>query len=429
MKKILKIIIAIVLLFIAKPFIGKAYYKINAPEHIKNFSKKEALEDYDYMWNVLEKNYPCFNVLERKYGVNIKNVKEENRRKIQNAKKVDFKYFNDILNKSINKFPHVAHLYVLDLENYIRLRQTTSALNKSEIEELFKDRYKVAINKKSEETYKYIYSIKSGSNKMESKFNNSNSNKSYGDKNLVFHDIDKDTCYVKIHTFNHDFVKINTDKLLNFYKENANKKNLVIDLTRCNGGSDYYWITNIVAPNIDKELKLYNQYALYKNGDILNDEWVKEHRNEEHTKMTTDFSEVLKLPKIRKEDLKDLKYLEISKSIPYNVKPLSKEKLFKGKIYVLVSKWVQSSGESFAEYCKNTGFATLIGPKTGGNSPAMSPVYNVLPNSGLMLSYQIDYKLNPDGTCNSEFGIAPDIISKEDEEPLDTFKRVITKEK
>lgn len=216
---------------------------------------------------------------------------------------------------------------------------------------------------------------------------------------------------------------------MNFYKENANKKNLVIDLTGCNGGSDYYWITNIVAPNIDKELKLYNQYALYKNGDIVNDKWVKEHRNEEYTKMTTDFSEVLKLPKIRKEDLKDLKYLEISKSIPYNVKPLSKEKLFKGKIYVLVSKWLQSSGEGFAEYCKNTGFATLIGPKTGGNSPAMSPVYNVLPNSGLMLSYQIDYKLNPDGTCNSEFGIVPDIISKEDEEPLDTFKRVITKEK
>ncbi|WP_282804454.1 hypothetical protein [Clostridium tetani] len=42
MKKIIKIIIAIVLLFIAKPFIGKAYYKINAPEHIKKLFEKRS---------------------------------------------------------------------------------------------------------------------------------------------------------------------------------------------------------------------------------------------------------------------------------------------------------------------------------------------------------------------------------------------------
>ena len=429
MKKFFKIIIAIVILIIAKPFIGKAYYKFNAPDYIKNFSKKQALEDYDYMWNVLEKNYPCFNVIERKHGVNIKDVKEENRKKIQNAEKVDLVFFSKILNEAIGKFSDVGHLYVMNLNEYTRTRGTISAINKDEIKNLFGDRYKVATNKKSEQTYRYIYNISTGNNKIENTDFSNISNKLSNNKNIKAKEIDKDTAYIKINSFDHYFIEKDKDRLLNFYKKNADKKNLVIDLTECNGGSDYYWMDNIVKPNLDKTLKLYNQYALYKNGDIVNDEWVKKHGNDEHTKMTTDFSEVLKLPKIRKEDLKDLKYLEKTNLVEYNLKPSLEKKLFKGDIYVLVSKWVQSSGANFVEYCKNTGFATLIGKTTGGNSPAKSPFYDVLPNSGLMLSYQIDYKLNPDGTCNSEIGLAPDIVSKENEEALDTFKREILKKK
>ncbi|AVP55900.1 hypothetical protein K144313037_p10700 (plasmid) [Clostridium tetani] len=429
MKKLFKIIIAIVILIIAKPFIGKAYYKINAPDYIKNFSKKQALEDYDYMWNVLEKNYPCFNIIERKYGVNIKNVKNGYRKKIENREKVDFKYFNDILNRSINKFSDVAHLYVMDLNAYTRTRGVISAINKDEIKNSSDDRDKVATNKKSEETYRYIYNISTGNNKIENTDFSNISEKLSNNKNIKAKEIDKDTAYIKIKSFDHYFIEKDKDRLLNFYKKNANKKNLVIDLTECNGGSDYYWIDNIVKPNLDKQLKLYNQYALYKNGDIVNDEWVKKYGNNEYSKITTDFSEVLRLPKIRKEDLKDLKYLQKTNLVQYNLKPSLKEKLFKGDIYVLVSEWVQSSGANFVEYCKNTGFATLIGRATGGNSPAMSPFYDVLPNSGLMFSYQIDYKLNPDGTCNSEFGLAPDIVSKENEEALDTFKRVTAEEK
>ncbi|RXI44921.1 peptidase S41 [Clostridium tetani] len=428
-KKITILAVVLIILILSKSFIGKAYYKKNAPEHIKNFSKKEALEDYDYMWNVLERNYPCFNVIERKHGVTIKDIKNGYRKRIENRENVDFKYFNMILNKSINKFSDVGHLYVMDFNFYIMLRGTFDAIGKNEIGGIVKNNFEMAINKKTEETYKHIYNISYGKKILKNLNFTNISNKLYDNKNLSFKEIDKDTAYIKINNFYHYNIANDKDKLINFYRKNSDKKNLVIDLTENRGGADSYWMTSIVAPNIDKELKLYNQYALYKNGDIVNDQWVKKHGNNEYREITKDFSEVLKLSKIRKEDLKDLKYLEISKSIPYNVKPSSKEKLFKGKIYVLVSEQVQSSGEDFVEYCKNTKFATLIGTNTGGNSPAMSPVYDVLPNSGLLLMYQIDYKLNPDGTCNTEFGLPPDIVSKENEEPLDTFKRVILEKK
>lgn len=431
MKKIIKIIIAIVILIIAKPFIGKAYYKFNAPDYIKKFSKKQALEDYDYMWNVLEKNYPCFNIIERKYGVNIKDIKNGYRKRIENRENVDFKYFNDILNRSINKFSGVGHLLIIDFNLYTMSRGTFDALEDNQVSGIARNNKKVVTNKKTEKTYEYLYNVSFGK-KIAKNLNFTNiSNKLYDGKNVSFKEIDKDTAYVKIKSFFHYNVEKDRHKLLNFYKENANKKNLVIDLTENNGGSISYWKDNIVSPNIDKELELYNQYTLYKDGDIVNDEYFKKLKNgkNEYMSVTTDFSEVLKLPKIRKEDLKDLKYLEISKSIEFNVKPSLNERAFKGNIYILVNEHVQSSTHSFSEYCKNTGFATLIGKATGGNGPSMEPVYTQLPNSGLILMYQIDYKLNPDGTCNSEFGIAPDIVSKTNEEPLDTFKREILKKK
>ncbi len=82
---------------------------------------------------------------------------------------------------------------------------------------------------------------------------------------------------------------------------------------------------------------------------------------------------------------------------------------FNGKIYMLVDDKVYSSAESFAAFAKATGWAQLIGTRTGGDGIGFDPVPVVLPNSGLIIRFPAEMGLNPDGSVNDEVATEPDI--------------------
>ena len=62
-----------------------------------------------------------------------------------------------------------------------------------------------------------------------------------------------------------------------------------------------------------------------------------------------------------------------------------------------------------ADFCRKTGFATVVGNKTAGGGLGINPVLFQMPNSKLMIQYRADYPLNIDGSCNMEIGTTPDI--------------------
>ena len=95
----------------------------------------------------------------------------------------------------------------------------------------------------------------------------------------------------------------------------------------------------------------------------------------------------------------------------YSVQP-SQSGGFKGKIYLLVDSSVYSSSESFANFSKNTGFATLVGSKTGGDGIGRDPMLFALPNSGLVLRYSSTYGIDQTGAANEEVQTEPDIYVK-----------------
>lgn len=74
-----------------------------------------------------------------------------------------------------------------------------------------------------------------------------------------------------------------------------------------------------------------------------------------------------------------------------------------------IDEKVYSSAETFAMFCKDTGFATLVGTITGGNGGELDPLYLALPHSGFIFRFNVLYTLNSDGTCNAETGTKPDI--------------------
>ena len=69
--------------------------------------------------------------------------------------------------------------------------------------------------------------------------------------------------------------------------------------------------------------------------------------------------------------------------------------------------------------------AVMLGDSRYDGVGALDPVFVVLPNSGLLVRYNMLLGLNADGTPNQEAGTTPDLLSPAGEHPLITALRSI----
>ncbi len=190
-----------------------------------------------------------------------------------------------------------------------------------------------------------------------------------------------------------------------FYDEISGCEHLIINLAENNGGNSTYWMDAIVAPNITEEIILENHYLmreselterfcgyLYKGSQLTADRLLA---NPAYTRLN-------------REDIADMQHV---RSETVSISPLGDSKAFGGRIWVLTSPFVHSGAERFANFCKRTGFATLVGQTTKGDGLMSKPILFALPNSRILVSFCVEYALNGDGTCNQETGTVPDIES------------------
>ena len=113
----------------------------------------------------------------------------------------------------------------------------------------------------------------------------------------------------------------------------------------------------------------------------------------------------------------------------YTIPPEPSNFKFGGKIWVLINRKCYSASDAFAAFCKQTGFANLVGENTGGSGLlALHPVYLKLPKSGMIIKYDMFYTLNPDGSNNAETGTKPDYPVKQ-KHALEACLEIIEKSK
>ena len=117
----------------------------------------------------------------------------------------------------------------------------------------------------------------------------------------------------------------------------------------------------------------------------------------------------------------DKRGLALAREIVTTIEPEDSGSVFRGRIWLLTGPSVYSSSEAFAVFCRETGFATLVGQRTGGSNSGGAILYE-LPASHLLIQFDVEYCLNGDGSCNMEMGTAPDI---ESDEPLQTVLDII----
>ncbi|MNC71025.1 hypothetical protein D3C75_1218980 [compost metagenome] len=67
-----------------------------------------------------------------------------------------------------------------------------------------------------------------------------------------------------------------------------------------------------------------------------------------------------------------------------------------------------------AVFAKSSGFATVVGERTGGDGLGIEPILAVLPNSKVVFSFSLEMGLVADGSCNEEVKTTPDIEADPD---------------
>lgn len=218
--------------------------------------------------------------------------------------------------------------------------------------------------------------------------------------------VNEKVAYLSIHSFNTFNIDGDMKIIKPYLQQIKNYKTLIIDIRGNGGGDTSYWYDNIVPMLINKNKELDDvQYIAFRGGSFTG-EFYK-------SRVGYGFDKLEPISNINNENLKN-QPPELEKEFKYycknkiTIKPQNSVG-FNGKIYLLVDDRVFSSSEAFAVFAKSTGFATLVGERTGGDGIGFDPAMCTLPNSGFVFRFPEEMGLTSDGTCNFEYKTEPDI--------------------
>jgi len=364
-------------------------------------TNEEMVEDFEALYDSMEANYPMFGVAERRYGLNWLGNREaylERIRKCSNDKEFYYE-----IKEIINELHSLSNLYLVNPYLY-DLYASTIADNDVVYHELFRN---PDIDEKNRKWQKIINDPYKGrdfkpSSRVKTKIIKEN-----------------EIAYLRSGTFyalgesSLTGTKTGLDKkiITEFYKKIKDYPYLVIDIRDNYGGFDYYWQYYLVAPIINERISS-TDYFVYNDGYLLRN-FISPLFSFENN--IDSFPEHLECPPEIKEDF-------ISwESHTTEIYPTTKID-FDGQIYLLINDKVYDSADRFAQFAKDTDWATLVGRKTG-NRPIHSSIYfDELPNSGLLVEYLPFLQINPEGRISGEHGTEPDIEIGVNE---DALKKVI----
>jgi hypothetical protein len=325
----------------------------NTEDNPSIFTYEQAVSDCEYLFDSLKNDYPFEGVLYRKYGLTLDSLKAKFMAKLSDQKdNMNIEKFAFTLKETINAFQGLAHLALIDYSRYKDLKVILRQFYGSEDE-----RYSVFRGEKTSKVYEYF-----SSNSRRSFLATPATGKVNESDEILLKTLGEDIAYMKIPSMKSG-TELEKDhiQITEFYKSISDYKNLIIDITGNGGGDDWYWIMNIVRPNISEPVITYHYFFMKcseKNLRYFEQTTGKSvYEYKEELSITDD------LPMLNPEDYKLFGTFFRSS---LQVSPLNEEEqLFKGDIYLLVDRVVYSSAESSAMFCHQIGFAYIVGKGTG----------------------------------------------------------------
>ncbi len=345
---------------------------------------EEKLEDFEHAYNIIKENYPFLEVNKRLHGIDWLAKKDEYVERIKNTD-TDKEFIEELSNiiRELNN----GHTHVVEM-NHFKWYYKVYSQHKF----LFNNPWFKVLNDKRV-LARYNYSKQEEDNEELGYFGNTSP---AFETDII---LPNEVAYLKIHSMDGDRVEEDGKEIRKFYEKIKDYKKLIIDIRGNTGGSDYYWQANVISPLTKEPISVTN-YLLIR-GDYGNPFYrfrgIK-------LKPISDLDEDI-LKKMPEEIERDFHKYWISKRTIKPKDPID----FKGKIYLLVDYRVYSASESFAAFCKDSGFATLVGETTGGDGIGIDPLFFSLPNSGIVIRFSSMMALNGDFTINEEVKTTPHI--------------------
>lgn len=361
-------------------------YKIDGDR--LTLTSQQIIEDYDMMWSQIEKEYPAMELAGRKSAKDFKEIKKQYRQNVVLCS--SDRVFYNYIKLCLDEFEGYGHMRIFSTYDY------TSAMARYKNEDIPAIKY--LFNRIDNEKSRTAYSYK------EDKFiSQVNELSELALSNNLSTDILEEgkIALITISSFDTVFVEKDVPALHKFFQNIENYPYCILDLRGNLGGNTLYWRDGLVRPNINERKE--TQYSELIKGENCKDYYLAAGVSLQ----PIDQFSAKNFSRLNYNDLLDMKYFTTYQNI-YD--PMFDQPLFRGKFYVLTDSSNYSAADAFISFCKQTGFATIVGERTRGGGVGITPLIYVLPNSGICYQFSASMGLNKDASSNEEYGTFPDVI-------------------
>lgn len=356
---------------------------------LKPLTSDQKVIDFEYLYTVLRDNYPFFGVAERKYGVDWLAKHDEYVLRLK-ATADDAAYYREL--NSILRELHDGHLDFSPTIKYSKFKPILDGLG-PDFEPWSRAMHRDSVRAVYWEQLLAKKDVEHKPVKKKSLPKQRGKKSYYADTLLCNGKI----ALMRLSSLPYEKISVDSLRIASFLSTISEADYLIIDIQGNSGGSELYWSRLVVSRLIPKPITYFSTQIV--RGGEINREYCPEFF-EEAESLTGEVCSGLP------DELYDgtfylRKYpCEVAASDPI---------AFRGKIYLLVDRKVFSSAGGWANFCKQTGWATVVGETTGVQGIGRDPIVISLPESGLLLRYPYCNGINADGTFNGEVGVRPDI--------------------
>ena len=199
--------------------------------------------------------------------------------------------------------------------------------------------------------------------------------------------------------------------LLDFFYEIADMEHLIIDLRNNPGGFTQYFTELVVRPNLSNTLTapffLFcsgGQNSINRMNAVLDTWYLRDGIQSELLAI----EELMSIHYLRYFKTEDMEWLDYGTVWHQRIDPIFDSAIFNQNIWILVNERTASAAEQVAIFAKYSGFATVVGVPTMGLTGGSGLISTfLLPNTGILIRYDVTYFTNMHGQAFDEYGLIP----------------------
>ena len=437
--------------------------------------RDDFLQDFDFMVERLEEDFPFFDLMERSWGVNFMELATETRSTIENApRRMTALDFYDILANDLfyHLNPHgtdghwagVGHLRLYNLWHtmndliwYLMMDRDGNDINPN-IRHYMAWHYARSQDfARPEAVYFFsaLYYRENGEHfRVWTPHYAIAPNKA--DDHIVLESLKaNEIAYIG---FRHNMSLMRyistpwyneaVKQIREFYEEVNDYSHLIIDLRGNGGGHTHFFEQYILAPLFNASnssvatlspILSHEDVARYlESGGVLHNYiyvpvyvfYSTTQNNVRHlSRIFRDYTPMQELIKPPNMNANDFEQFNAGKKTRMLVRSFAEPRLENAKIWVLVDEMTASAAEQVLIPMKYAGIATLVGANTLGIPSVQPGSFRgglSLPNTGIYISYDFGYLTDPFGNTWEGYGITPHYFNRPGMDALETVLAMIT---